>query len=145
MIGEVRAYQSYSRRRWELSYWRTLDGQEGYLIIDDHIAMEIKATSTVNLRDLRGFTQIQNEADWKKKNPCESRPPESGFGGSDSPLLANYFRKTLGASRLAAIAAEQAQKAPPKTRLALDTLCSCRYFPALLQTQNTPDSKRHTL
>jgi len=67
LIGEVRAYQSYSRRRWELTYWRTLDGQEVNLIIDDHIAMEIKATSKVNLRDLRGLTQIQDEAAWKER------------------------------------------------------------------------------
>jgi uncharacterized protein len=67
LIGEIRAYQSYSRRRWELAYWRTVDGLEVDLIIDDHLAIEIKATSKVNLKDLRGLIQIQGEADWKER------------------------------------------------------------------------------
>jgi len=67
LIFEVRAYQSYHRRRWELTYWRTVDGLEVDLIIDDAVAIEIKATSKVNLRDLRGLIQIQDEADWKQR------------------------------------------------------------------------------
>lgn len=67
VIGEVRAYQSYARRRWELAYWRTVDGQEVDLIVDDHLAIEIKATSKVNLKDLRGLKLIQDEAGWKER------------------------------------------------------------------------------
>jgi predicted AAA+ superfamily ATPase len=67
IIGEVRAYQSYSKNRRELSYWRTVGGQEVDLVIGDDIAIEIKATSKISLRDLQGLIQIEEEAEWKER------------------------------------------------------------------------------
>ena len=66
LIQEVRAYQSYFRRRWELAYWRTFQGEEVDLIVDDSMAIEIKATQKVGLKDLRGLLKIREEADWKE-------------------------------------------------------------------------------
>ena len=65
LIQEVRAYQSYFRRRWELTYWRTSQGEEVDLIVDDSMAIEIKATQKVGIKDLRGLLKIREEADWK--------------------------------------------------------------------------------
>ncbi|MCX6129039.1 MAG: ATP-binding protein, partial [Proteobacteria bacterium] len=65
LIQEVRAYQSYFRRRWELRYWRTSQGEEVDLIVDDSMAIEIKATQKVGIKDLRGLLKIRDEADWK--------------------------------------------------------------------------------
>jgi predicted AAA+ superfamily ATPase len=65
LIQEVRAYQSYFRRRWELGYWRTSQGDEVDLVVDDSMAIEIKATQKVGLKDLRGLLKIRDEADWK--------------------------------------------------------------------------------
>jgi predicted AAA+ superfamily ATPase len=67
IIGEIRAYQSYSKNRRELSYWRTVGGQEVDLVIGDDVAIEIKATSKISLRDLQGLIQIEEEAEWKER------------------------------------------------------------------------------
>ncbi len=64
LIQEVRAYQSYFRRRWELTYWRTAQGDEVDLIVDDCMAIEIKATQKVGAKDLRGLLKIRDEANW---------------------------------------------------------------------------------
>ena len=66
LIQEVRAYQSYARRRWDLTYWRTSQGEEVDLIVDDSHAIEIKSTQKVGIKDLRGLLKIRDEADWKE-------------------------------------------------------------------------------
>lgn len=65
LIQEVRAYQSYFRRRWELTYWRTTQGDEVDLIVDECMAIEVKATQKVGAKDLRGLLKIRDEAPWK--------------------------------------------------------------------------------
>ena len=66
ILNEVRAYQSYTRKRWDLSYWRTHDGDEVDLVIDDRIAIEIKSTRQVTGSDLKGLRKIRDEAMWEK-------------------------------------------------------------------------------
>ncbi len=65
LIQEVRAYQSYFRRRWDLTYWRTLQGDEVDLVVDESMAIEIKATQHVTPKDLRGLHKIREETDFK--------------------------------------------------------------------------------
>ena len=81
LIGEVRAYQSYSKRRWELSYWRTVGGQEVDLIIGDDLAIEIKATSKVSSKDLQGLIQIEEEGEWKERILVSHDPLTQVFQG----------------------------------------------------------------
>jgi predicted AAA+ superfamily ATPase len=66
ILNEVRAYRSYARKRWELSYWRTHDGDEVDLVIDDRIAIEFKSTGHVTGSDLKGLRKIRDEATWEK-------------------------------------------------------------------------------
>lgn len=67
IIGEVRAYESYAKGRRELTYWRTAGGQEVDLVIGDEFAIEVKATSKISLKDLKGLIQIEEEAEWKER------------------------------------------------------------------------------
>jgi predicted AAA+ superfamily ATPase len=66
ILNEVRAYRSYARKRWDLSYWRTHDGDEVDLVIDDRIAIEFKSTRHVTGSDLKGLRKIRDEATWEK-------------------------------------------------------------------------------
>jgi uncharacterized protein len=66
ILNEVRAYRSYARKRWDLSYWRTHDGDEVDLVIDDRIAIEFKSTRHVTGNDLKGLRKIRDEATWEK-------------------------------------------------------------------------------
>jgi predicted AAA+ superfamily ATPase len=61
VANELRAYLSYKRLDHELLYWATHDGTEVDFVIPDRLAIEVKATSRVNERDLRGLRALENE------------------------------------------------------------------------------------
>ncbi len=61
IVLEVRAYLSYSRLAHEMSYWRSTAQHEVDLIIGDEIALEIKATSLVSDKHLRGLRALKEE------------------------------------------------------------------------------------
>ncbi len=58
---ELRAWLSYSRNRNELSFWRSVNGQEVDFIIGDNIAIEVKATSRVQNKHLKGIKALAEE------------------------------------------------------------------------------------
>jgi len=58
---ELRAYLSYSRNRKELSFWRSVNGQEVDFIIGDDIAIEVKATSRVQSKHLKGIKALSED------------------------------------------------------------------------------------
>ncbi len=58
---ELRACLSYSRNRNELSFWRSVNGQEVDFIIGDNIAIEVKATSRVQNKHLKGIKALAEE------------------------------------------------------------------------------------
>ena len=45
----------------ELFYWRTISGMEVDFILDDQLAIEVKASRTVNSNDLKGLRAIKEE------------------------------------------------------------------------------------
>lgn len=67
IIQEVIAYKDYKRKRVRLSYWRDKHKNEVDLIIDDRIAIEIKTTTRINRKDLRGLVAIKNESSWQMR------------------------------------------------------------------------------
>jgi predicted AAA+ superfamily ATPase len=58
---ELRAYLSYKRLSSELFFWATHDGTEVDFVVPDQLAVEVKATSRVNERDLRGLRILGRE------------------------------------------------------------------------------------
>ncbi len=66
IVNEVRAYNSYFRKHAKLSFWRDKHDFEVDLLINDDIAIEIKATARVGERDFRGLKMLQEEGVFKK-------------------------------------------------------------------------------
>lgn len=64
LFNEVRAYNSYQQKRWELSYWRLSSGGEVDLIINDceHV-IEFKSSRKITSQHLKGLREF------KKDNP----------------------------------------------------------------------------
>ena len=58
---ELRAYISYQRIKSNLMFWRSVNGQEVDFVIDDTLAVEVKATQRVAASDLKGLKAIADE------------------------------------------------------------------------------------
>lgn len=58
---ELRAYLDYRRREDSLTYWRSLSQIEVDFVIDEHTAIEVKATGRVSGRDLKGLLALREE------------------------------------------------------------------------------------
>ncbi|MBN2050699.1 MAG: ATP-binding protein, partial [Spirochaetales bacterium] len=58
---ELRAWISYRRDRRSLCYWRTRTGLEVDFIVGDDLAVEVKATRSVQDRHLKGLRALKDE------------------------------------------------------------------------------------
>lgn len=67
LINEIKAYSSYRRKNWDLSFWRTEHSVEVDLIVNDQMAIEIKATKNVTSKMKKGLEIIRTEAPWKMR------------------------------------------------------------------------------
>lgn len=63
---ELRAYLSYTRQRHQLMFWRTRHGYEVDFVVGKELAVEVKASNTVNRRDLKGLRAFAQEGLCKK-------------------------------------------------------------------------------
>ncbi|MBI5700365.1 ATP-binding protein [Candidatus Saganbacteria bacterium] len=62
ILQEMVAYSHYSRKKFEIAYWRTASQLEVDFILGDHeIAVEIKAAKNVNLFHLKGLKAFSEE------------------------------------------------------------------------------------
>jgi len=61
IIMELRAYNSYFRRKLKLQYWRSTSQFEVDLVIDDKMAIEIKGVSQVMDKHLKGLRALKEE------------------------------------------------------------------------------------
>ncbi len=61
VIQEIRACLSYRRLKKQLFYWRSTSGFEVDLILDQDLALEIKSTSMIGERDLKGLRALKEE------------------------------------------------------------------------------------
>ena len=61
IVNEVRAYLSYFRRREALCYWRSTSDFEVDLIVGDLMAIEIKSTTLVRDKHLKGLRAFKEE------------------------------------------------------------------------------------
>jgi len=58
---ELKAYIIYTKNRIRLNYWRSKNGHEVNFIIDDKIAIEVKATRRISPDDLKGLIALSEE------------------------------------------------------------------------------------
>jgi len=58
---ELRCYLSYNRIKRELCFWRTTGGVEVDFIIGDDMAVEVKATTRVTDKQLKGLRALKDE------------------------------------------------------------------------------------
>ena len=98
IVNEVFAFSDYVRPL-ELSYWRSMSGYEVDLIIDDHIAIEIKGKRQVNSEDLKTLKALSEEHSFKRLFciSLEQRPRKIG---NIEILPYQEFLKILWANRL---------------------------------------------
>ena len=66
IMVEVRSFISYSRKNYSMAYWRTSDGAEVDLILNDEIAIEIKATEKITDKHCSGLRSIMQHKACKK-------------------------------------------------------------------------------
>ncbi len=64
---ELKAYLDYRKNGEKIHFWRTHSGEEVDFIVDDDIAIEVKATSLVNERHLSGLLALNSETRLSKK------------------------------------------------------------------------------
>jgi predicted AAA+ superfamily ATPase len=58
---ELRAYLSYRRKKFPLTYWRSKSGHEVDFLIGTHTAIEVKASSKISKNDLKGLNYLKEE------------------------------------------------------------------------------------
>lgn len=63
---ELRSYLSYKRRHEEMHYWRSTSQYEVDFIIDDQVAIEVKATKRITPKDLKGLQALAEENVFKQ-------------------------------------------------------------------------------
>ena len=51
----------YSRKKMPLCFWRISEGQEVDFIIDDCVAIEVKAAKKISAKHLKGLTYLMEE------------------------------------------------------------------------------------
>ncbi|GAB6089224.1 ATP-binding protein [Spirochaeta dissipatitropha] len=64
---ELRAWLSYRRHKKSLQYWRTRDGLEVDFIVENLLAVEVKAATRVHPSDLKGLRALAEEADFPQR------------------------------------------------------------------------------
>lgn len=58
---ELRAYLNYRRKHMSLCYWQAKNGQEVDFIVNDEIAIEVKATNHTQEKHLKGLKALAEE------------------------------------------------------------------------------------
>jgi uncharacterized protein len=64
---ELVSYSEYSDRNIKLNFWRSTEKHEVDFILGDSIAIEVKHTSLVTEKDLKGLVAISEEGKWRHK------------------------------------------------------------------------------
>ncbi len=93
VFHELSSFCDY-RSDAELSYWRSRSGYEVDFLLNDEIAIEVKATKTVSKDDLRGLNALHEEIKLRKKILiCREEIPR--FAGDVGILPYGLFFKKL--------------------------------------------------
>jgi len=91
---ELRAYLRYRRLNQELHYWAVSDETEVDFVLPDLLAVEVKATSKVTKRDLKGLLAL-NRVKKIQKKILVSLDPHAAIDQEVSILPLNQFLTSL--------------------------------------------------
>jgi len=97
VFHELSAHDSYRETHAHLSYWRLASGIEVDFVIDDHVAIEAKATRKVTSDHLKGLRQLivdHPEIEKRLVVSLEPKPRRTEDGISIMPVAA--FVRALG-------------------------------------------------
>lgn len=97
---ELRAYLSYSKRREELTFWRTKHQKEVDFLIGDDIAIEVKSAKKVSDRDHAGLKALSEEKSWKKLIVVSLDQQAMSFDSGIAHLYWEDFLETLWSGKL---------------------------------------------
>lgn len=61
ILIELQAYISYNSKRAEINFWRSADKHEVDFIVNDEIAIEVKASKKITSQHLKGLKALQQE------------------------------------------------------------------------------------
>jgi predicted AAA+ superfamily ATPase len=67
ILMELKAHASYSGLDYSITYWRTTSGFEVDFILNDEVAIEVKASNNIQSRHLKGMLAFEEEFEVKKK------------------------------------------------------------------------------
>jgi predicted AAA+ superfamily ATPase len=89
---ELRAYRSYSGKDFDIRFWRTKSGLEvDFILGEGEVAVEVKGTSRVDDREIRGLKAFMEErAPHKAVVVCNERAPRVAAGIRFTPWR-NFF------------------------------------------------------
>ena len=63
---ELRAYLSYSRKKYPLCFWRTTEGHEVDFIVGDELAVEVKSAEKISQKYFKNLNYLAEENKLKK-------------------------------------------------------------------------------
>ena len=66
IVHELKSWIDYTSPRARLSYWRSTSGYEVDFVIDDRVAIEVKAAERAQERDLRGLRALRQEGIFRR-------------------------------------------------------------------------------
>lgn len=97
---ELRAYISYKRIKKELMFWRTLDKVEVDFIIENECAIEVKSSSKIIQKHLKGLNCLISEGGFKNYIMVSFDPIEKTTKEKIRCIPWNIFIKELWAGKL---------------------------------------------
>lgn len=65
IFQEIRAWMSYRKDRRKLKFWRTVDGAEVDFVIEEDLAIEVKASTSLSGKDFRGLNLLLEDAQFR--------------------------------------------------------------------------------
>ncbi len=93
---ELRAYLSYRQRDEELTFWRSVNGQEVDFLLGSDIAIEVKATRRVTRKHLKGLLALREEKIFKKFYLLSEEPHAHVVEGIECLPFDEFFRRLWG-------------------------------------------------
>lgn len=90
---ELRAYLSYHRKLDEMMYWRSINGQEVDYLIGEHTAIEVKATTKVTQKHLKGLLALKEEQKFKNYYLVSQDPYPADREGIQCLFWEDFLKK----------------------------------------------------
>ncbi len=90
---ELRDYIQYQRLDRELCFWATHDGIEVDFVIPEQLAIEVKATTRVNDRDLRGLRTLERDSSIQKLMLVSLDPIAANHGQIRAVPLPQFLKE----------------------------------------------------